>query len=69
MNNIEGDTKDATGLHEKKSLTKIVKDSLKELKETTIAFINAPAALWGINLPYILEGLVYFGILTILGKF
>jgi len=25
--------------------------------------------LWGINIPYIIEGLVYFGILTILGKF
>ena len=54
---------------EKKSLTKVIGDSIKELKDTTKAFINAPAALWGVNLPYILEGLVYFGILTILGKF
>ncbi len=54
---------------EHKSLSTIVKDSLKELKDTSIAFIKAPAALWGVNLPYILEGLVYFGTLTILGKF
>lgn len=53
----------------KKSITEIVKDSFKELGETFVAFINAPKALWGINLPYILEGLVYFGILTILGKY
>ena len=62
-------------LEEKKSQTppktfsEVINDSFKELKETFIAFIKAPKALWGVNLPYILEGLVYFGILTILGKF
>ncbi len=40
-----------------------------ELKTTFAAFGKAPRALWGINLPYITEGLVYFGTLTILGKF
>jgi MFS family permease len=54
---------------EKKSFTNIIKESLKELGETIVAFVKAPRALWGINIPYILEGLVYFGILTILGKF
>ncbi|GAB4186058.1 MAG: hypothetical protein Kow00108_23430 [Calditrichia bacterium] len=54
---------------ESKSLFKIITDAFKELKETAIAFVNAPRALWGINLPYVIEGLVYFGILTILGKF
>ena len=54
---------------ESKSIPEIVKDSFKELKETGIAFFKAPKALWGINIPYIIEGLVYFGILTILGKF
>lgn len=54
---------------EEKTFFEIIKDSLKELKETTIAFVKAPKALWGINIPYVLEGLVYFGILTILGKF
>lgn len=53
----------------KKSFSDVIKDSFKELKETFIAFIKAPKALWGVNIPYIIEGLVYFGILTILGKF
>jgi|WetSurSiteA1Bulk_404760.scaffolds.fasta_scaffold02798_2 proton-dependent oligopeptide transporter, POT family len=53
----------------KKSFSQVVRESFKELKETLIAFIKAPKALWGINIPYIIEGLVYFGILTILGKY
>ncbi len=52
-----------------KNFSAILNDAFKELKDTTEAFIKAPKALWGINVPYILEGLVYFGILTILGKF
>lgn len=52
-----------------KNIIEVIKDSFKELKETVIAFINAPKALWGINIPYIIEGLIYFGILTILGKY
>lgn len=51
------------------SIKKIITDAFKELAETLTAFIKAPRALWGINLPYILEGLAYFGILTILGKY
>ncbi|MFA3782049.1 MFS transporter [Melioribacteraceae bacterium 4301-Me] len=54
---------------EKKSISQIVKESFKELEETFLAFVKAPKALWGINLPYVIEGLVYFGILTVLGKF
>ena len=46
-----------------------VKNSLKELAQTFAAFLKAPRALWGVNIPYVFEGLVYFGILTILGKF
>ncbi len=45
------------------------KKALKEISDPFIALAKAPKALWGINIPYILEGLVYFGILTILGKF
>jgi len=52
-----------------KSFKKVIVDAFIELKETFQAFINAPKALWGINVPYVLEGLVYFGILTILGKY
>ena len=54
---------------EAKSFKKVIVDAFIELKETFIAFINAPKALWGVNVPYVLEGLVYFGILTILGKY
>ncbi len=54
---------------EKKTFGQVVKDAFKELRETFVAFIKAPKALWGINVPYIIEGLVYFGILTILGKY
>ena len=52
-----------------KSFSEIIKESFKELKETFLAFVKAPKALWGINVPYVLEGLVYFGILTELGKY
>ena len=52
-----------------KDINKVLKDAFKELGETFVAFVKAPRALWGINLPYVLEGLTYFGILTILGKF
>ncbi len=52
-----------------KSFGEVIKDAFKELSETFRAFLKAPKALWAINVPYILEGLVYFGILTILGKY
>ncbi|NOZ86209.1 MAG: MFS transporter [Deltaproteobacteria bacterium] len=51
------------------SLEKIIRDAFRELGQTLVAFFKAPKALWGINVPYVIEGLVYFGILTILGKF
>ena len=53
----------------KKTAGEVVRASFKELSETLVAFVKAPKALWGINIPYVLEGLIYFGILTILGKF
>ncbi len=45
------------------------KKTLRELAQTFSAFLRAPRALWGVNIPYVFEGLVYFGILTILGKY
>ena len=53
----------------KKTFKDVITDSFNELKDTFTAFFKAPKALWGINVPYIVEGLVYFGILTILGKY
>ncbi|MCK6623065.1 MAG: MFS transporter [Calditrichaceae bacterium] len=41
----------------------------KEISDPFVNFVKAPKALWGINIPYVIEGLVYFGILTILGKY
>lgn len=61
--------KETNAVPEKKSFGQVISDSFKELGETFTAFFKAPRALWGINVPYVIEGLVYFGILTILGKF
>jgi len=36
---------------------------LKEIVQPFIDLIHAPRALWGVNLGYMLEGLVYFGML------
>ncbi|MDQ7008095.1 MAG: MFS transporter [Acidobacteriota bacterium] len=54
---------------EKLTLGEVVQRAFRELGETFVAFAKAPKALWGVNVPYVLEGLVYFGILTILGKY
>jgi MFS family permease len=42
---------------------------LREIIEPFINLVKAPRALWGINVSYFIEGLAYFGILTILGKY
>jgi MFS family permease len=52
-----------------KSFIDATKNAFSELGQTLVAFAKAPIALWGINIPYVIEGLVYFGILTILGKY
>jgi MFS family permease len=60
---------DTARTEESKTIGQIISDAFAELGSTLIAFIKAPKALWGINIPYVIEGLVYFGILTILGKY
>jgi MFS family permease len=60
---------DTTPTEERKTAGRIIGDALGELGSTLVAFVKAPKALWGINIPYVIEGLVYFGILTILGKY
>lgn len=42
--------------------------ALGELKKTARAFLASPRALWGLNVPYLLEGIAYFGVLTLLMK-
>lgn len=39
------------------------KSPLQEIVQPFIDLMHAPRALWGINLAYVLEGMVYFGIL------
>jgi POT family proton-dependent oligopeptide transporter len=42
---------------------------LKEIIQPFIDFAHAPRAIWGINIPYLFEGMVYFGMLTLLAIF
>ena len=60
---------EAERTEETKTVGQIVADAFNELGTTLVAFVKAPKALWGVNIPYVIEGLVYFGILTILGKY
>jgi MFS family permease len=39
------------------------KNPLKEITQPFVDLAHAPRALWGINLAYVLEGMVYFGML------
>ena len=39
------------------------KSPLQEITQPFIDLIHAPRALWGINLAYVIEGMVYFGML------
>lgn len=50
------DNPDNANITEKKS-------PLKEIIQPFIDLIHAPRALWGINLAYVIEGMVYFGML------
>lgn len=46
-----------------------VKKSISEVKKTFKEFFRSPRALWGLNIPYFLEGIAYFGVLTVLMKY
>ncbi len=52
---------------EKKGVSEVLREAGSELSTTLKAFFKAPRALWGVNVPFVIEGLVYFGILNILG--
>jgi proton-dependent oligopeptide transporter, POT family len=46
-----------------------IASALGELRSTMRAFVRSPRALWGVNVPYFLEGIAYFGVLTLLMKY
>ncbi len=46
-----------------------LRQSLHEIIDPFKSLATSPRALWGVYISYLLEGLVYFGILTILGKY
>ncbi len=48
---------------EKKSEFEATPNPLMEIVQPFVDVVKAPRALWGVNLAYILEGLVYFGML------
>jgi POT family proton-dependent oligopeptide transporter len=43
--------------------------ALGEISGTVRAFVHSPRAMWGVNVPYFLEGIAYFGVLTLLMKY
>jgi POT family proton-dependent oligopeptide transporter len=44
----------------------IIRKTLREVSQPFIDLVHASRALWGINLSYLLEGLTYFGVLSLL---
>ncbi len=59
----EGSDAEPVGFGE--AFTKGIKEAVDPFK----SLLHTSQALWGIYLSYLIEGLVYFGILTILGKY
>ena len=46
-----------------------VRAAFAEIGSTVRTFFRSPRALWGVNVPYFLEGIAYFGVLTLLMKY
>lgn len=47
----------------------IIKLTLKEVSQPFIDLFKAPRALWGVNLSYLIEGITYFGMLSLLALY
>jgi len=45
------------------------KSPLREITQPFIDLAHAPRALWGVNLPYLIEGMVYFGMVSYLAMY
>jgi MFS family permease len=52
-----------------KAATEGLIGALKEVRQPFVDLIHAPRALWGINLAYLFEGMVYFGMLGYLAMY
>ncbi len=61
--------KEDTQTEETVGLGQAVVKGVKEAVDPFKSLLHTSRALWGIYLSYLIEGLVYFGILTILGKY
>ncbi len=48
---------------------KTLKEALLEIVHTFKAIVFAPKVIYGINVSYLIEGLCYFGVITVLTKF
>src|SRR3989339_691964 len=46
--------------------TNVFKQTFKEVTEPFVGLVKASRALWAINLSYVVEGLCYFGVLSLL---
>ena len=57
------------GSQEPVDLGEAIIKGIKEAVDPFKSLLHTSRALWGIYLSYLIEGLVYFGILTILGKY
>jgi POT family proton-dependent oligopeptide transporter len=60
---------DSTPPETDKTLTERLIGAVKEVPQPFIDLIHAPRALWGINLAYVIEGMVYFGMLGYLAMY
>jgi len=47
----------------------VVQEFMKEVVDPFRSLATSPRAMWALYLSYLLEGMVYFGILTVLGKY
>jgi POT family proton-dependent oligopeptide transporter len=60
----------STNVRTRGAFRRAVRDATHEVIQPIRDFSAAPRALnWGVNVPYFIEGLVYFGTLTVLTKF
>ena len=55
--------------NDQKSLSERIFGALKEIIQPFIDLIRAPRALWGVNLAYLFEGFVYFGMVMYLAMY